>query len=159
MARSFKTRRLTFKLVGIEQNAEGTEEAHLYADTIPRVCGASIDLCRQLESRAREADFLDNSKSRLPPGVATTVDKSDRSKMVDDFILECNWGSDAGLKVMRKHISRALGHATPRQFQYSQRRSDKATPEDNRNFCRVLSMRPVEFVALLREKGILKPGS
>jgi hypothetical protein len=153
----------TFKLTGIEQNAEGIEMSHHYADTIPRVCEPSIDLCRQLESRTREADFLEkkpnDSKSRLPLGVATTVHKTDRLKMVDDFILQCNLGSDAGLRVMKKHISLAVGHAKPRQFQYWQRSSDKATPEDDRNFRRILSMRPVEFVALLREKGIVPPGS
>jgi len=39
-------------------------------------------------------------------------------------------------------------------FQYWQQRSDQATERDDMNFRRILSLLPVDFVALLKKKGI-----
>ena len=48
--------------------------------------------------------------------VTTSEERPDLSEMVDDFLLQCNRESDAGFKVIRKHIWRAAGHAPARQF-------------------------------------------
>jgi hypothetical protein len=86
--------------------------------------------------------------------VAATDREGDRSAIVDAFLLQCNRESPAGFKVIRKHIWQAAGHVHPRQFQYWQKESDKATDEDDRNFSRILHMTPTQFIALLDKKGI-----
>jgi hypothetical protein len=88
------------------------------------------------------------------PVVAKSDLRTDRPSLVDDFLHRCNEESTVGFKVIRKHIWLAVGHAYPRQFQYWQEGSDKATDEDDRNFCRILSMSPAEFLSLLKKKGI-----
>lgn len=89
----------------------------------------------------------------------TTDPVMDRTKMVDDFLLQCNLESAAGRKVLRKHIWLAVGHTHARQFQYWQERNDKATEEDDRSFRRILRMPPPEFIALLKKKGIFPSSS
>jgi hypothetical protein len=54
-----------FKLAGIEQNADGSEGAHHYTASIPRVCEASAILCRELERRALEADYQEKQRNIL----------------------------------------------------------------------------------------------
>jgi len=77
----------------------------------------------------------------------------DRRAQVDHFLLKCN--QEEGLKeqLIRKHIWRGAGHKKPRQFQYWQAGSEKASNEDDRNFCRILAMKPAAFMALLKDKG------
>ena len=106
--------------------------------------------------------LLESGDTAIPTqelAVTAIEERQDLSEMVDDFLLRCNRESNVGFKVIRKHISLAVGHAKPRQFQYWQQRSDKATPEDDRNFRRILGMTPAEFIALLRKKGIYRPDS
>jgi hypothetical protein len=92
--------------------------------------------------------------------LAVTTDPiTDRTKLVDDFLLQCNLESAAGCKVLRKHIWLAVGHAQARQFQYWQERNDRATEEDDRSFRRILRMPPPEFLALLKKKGIFPSSS
>ncbi len=86
--------------------------------------------------------------------VATTDLGTDRTKMVDDFLVQCNRESAVGFKVIRKHIWLAVGHARARQFQYWQEGSDKATDADDRAFRRILRMSPADFIAHLVKKGI-----
>ena len=94
--------------------------------------------------------------SASEPSLGEDVQKSNRrGAAVDAFLLECNRRLAAGSNVRRKHIWLAAGHANARQFQYWQRGSDKATEEDARNFRRILSMPPGEFLALLKKKSIL----
>ena len=80
--------------------------------------------------------------------------EADRRKIVDTFLNQCNRESGAGFKVTRKHMWLVAGHKHPRQFQYWQERSSKATEEDDRNFRRILSMLPGEFIELLNKRGI-----
>jgi hypothetical protein len=82
-----------------------------------------------------------------------------RRELVTDFLLRCNRESAAGVKVIRKHIWLAAGHAHARQFQYWQAGSEKTTDEDDRTFHRILCTPPSEFIALLKKKGILPPRS
>jgi hypothetical protein len=72
---------------------------------------------------------------------------------VDAFILKCK--QEVSLKVNRKHIWRAVGHTTARQFQFWQASDAKATAQDNQNFGRILAMNPTDFQALLKKKGII----
>jgi hypothetical protein len=72
---------------------------------------------------------------------------------VDTFIVKCQ--QELSLKVNRKHIWRAAGHTTARQFQFWQASDPKATDRDNQNFRRILAMSPSNFEALLKKKGII----
>jgi hypothetical protein len=84
----------------------------------------------------------------------TAPPEADRRKMVDDFLVQCNQESHMGLKVTRRHLQLVVGHKQPRQFQYWQESSNKATEEDDRSFRRILKMPPAEFIELLNKKGI-----
>jgi hypothetical protein len=94
--------------------------------------------------------------SSLPAIVANDGDIADRRRMVDAFLLQCNQEPSLSVKVIRKHIWHAVGHKNPRQFQYWQAGDDDTTAADTQNFSRVLAMHPAKFVALLRQKGLLK---
>lgn len=108
----------------------------------------------QSERTEDTSSRVENAATSAPElTVATTDQGADRSQIVDAFLLQCNRESSGGFKVIRKHIWLAAGHARARQFQYWQERSDKATCEDDRNFRRILSMAPAEFIALLKKKG------
>jgi hypothetical protein len=128
-----------------ETTGEGraADQTGVEADSGPKV-ELSPDMSSSTEDAAAPALEL----------TGTTTESALVRSMVDDFLLRCNRESDAGLKVIRKHIWIVAGHKHPRQFQYWQERSDKATAEDDRNFRRILRMRPAEFFALLRKKGI-----
>ena len=127
------------------REGRGADPSGIEAD-----CGLKVELSAPDTSRGTE----DAPISALELAVATTDQGSERL-MVDDFLLQCNRESDAGLKVIRKHIWLAAGHTNPRQFQYWQERSDKATAEDDRNFHRLLRMAPAEFIALLKKRHLL----
>jgi len=117
-------------------------------------------------SESRHWDLAGNAFSKagdvvMPahePAVATRP-VTDRTKLVDDFLLQCNLESAAGCKVLRKHIWLAVGHARARQFQYWQEKNDRATEEDDRSFRRILRIPPPEFIALLKKKAILPSSS
>jgi hypothetical protein len=98
-----------------------------------------------------------NSGEAAPAEEASVVNSghgTNRPAVVDAFLLQCNQEPAVGFKVIRKHIWLAVGHRHARQFQYWQEGSDKATDEDDRNFRRILSMPPAEFISLLKKKGI-----
>src|SRR5215470_7054119 len=65
-----------------------------------------------------------------------------RSIEIEGFLARCTVEAQFKFKVLRKHIWRAAGHRSPRQFEYWQRCSDKATAQDNVNFRRILSQKP-----------------
>jgi hypothetical protein len=75
--------------------------------------------------------------------------------MVDEFLVRCNNLPGSGERILRKHIWMAAGHTKPRQFQYWQTRDAQATDGDEKNFGRILSMQPADFVSLLRQKDLL----
>ena len=81
----------------------------------------------------------------------------DRCAEVDAFLQKCT--QELSMKMTRKHIWRAVGHKTERQFQYFQAGNHKATDADRRNFPRILAMSPVPFLALLKRKGIISMAS
>jgi hypothetical protein len=101
----------------------------------------------------RTGGTLSKAEDAAMPAQELAVATTERTKMVDDFLVQCNRES-VGFKVRRKHIWLAVGHARARQFQYWQEGSDKATDADDRAFRRILRMSPAEFIALLKKKGI-----
>jgi hypothetical protein len=83
-----------------------------------------------------------------------------RRALVDDFLRQCQ--SETSIKLNRKHIWRATGHTTPRQFEYWQAAEDRlpgstrgATAQDDLNFRRVLGTSPREFVTQLEKLGLI----
>jgi hypothetical protein len=86
---------------------------------------------------------------------AATSESRDLHAMVDAFLRRCNEQSKLKVNLIRKHICLAVGHKKPRQFQYWQAQSKKASKADDKNFRRILAMTPDEFVAVLSHKGIL----
>jgi hypothetical protein len=97
------------------------------------------------------------AESVIPREIEKTLDqrttKLERHENVEAFLLKCN--AQPSVKIIEKHIWRAVGHTTARQFQYWKVHDRRATQADNRNFTRILSMQPSEFVALLKAKQIL----
>ena len=89
----------------------------------------------------------------LPVSLAA-ANKPDRRAAVEAFLGQCNKLLDAGSKVVKKHLWQAAGHTDRRQFQYWQSGSEEATAEDDRNFRRILSMSPADFLAFLKKKDI-----
>jgi hypothetical protein len=132
----------------IKREFERSEEFRQFQDALLEV------------AEAQEAPQSKGSALSLCEGVApipqelATDNKADRHRMVDDFLAACNREADADSKVTRKDIWRAAGHKHARQFQYWQQRSDQATERDDMNFRRIISLLPVDFVALLKKKGI-----
>jgi hypothetical protein len=105
--------------------------------------------CESPQSELSGGRLSDAKNAVMPaPGltISTTDLGADRTKMVDDFLVQCNRESAVGLRVIRKHIWLAVGHARARQFQYWQERSDKATDADDRAFRRILCMPPSKFI-------------
>jgi hypothetical protein len=72
-----------FVLAGIEQNSDGSEGAHHYADTIQRVCEASADFCRQLEREALEAEFLEKEPAKITKGDSPKVPRTELPEFPD----------------------------------------------------------------------------
>ena len=117
-------------------------------------------------------EIAELQEAQVPRNLTTTTDLTllqqqelatepgaDRRKLVDTFLTQCNREAGAGFKVTRKHIWLVVGHKRPRQFQYWQERSGKTTEEDERNFRRILSMLPGEFIGLLTTRGIFPSNS
>lgn len=107
--------------------------------------------------RAGETGGNPAMKEPGPPSVTDSNNPEDLAALVSNFLQQCNEVVSVGDKVIRKHIWQSVGHSRARQFQYWQERSDKATDEDDRNFRRVLTMSPAEFISILRKKSILPP--
>jgi hypothetical protein len=76
-----------------------------------------------------------------------------RFDWVDEFLRRCT--QETKLKATRKHIWQVALHGSPRQFQYWQASSPKATKQDDLNFRRILEMKPTDFETLLKKKGII----
>jgi hypothetical protein len=108
-----------------------------------------------LNSKAAQLAGRNTGPGATRPGAVARGDtdsKAGRRAMVDTFLTRCN--EKARFKVIRQHIWRSVGHRKSRQFEYWQACSDKATAVDDRNFRRILSMNPTDFIALLGTKGI-----
>ncbi len=78
--------------------------------------------------------------------------RKDRRSMVDAFVLRCH--QETHVKVIEKYIWLAAGHNQARQFQYWKAGDSKATEADSQNFERILGMNPLDFIELLKKKGI-----
>jgi hypothetical protein len=89
-----------------------------------------------------------------PGPYLTTADY--RRAQVDDFLRRCNLEPDLPCRIWRKHIWLSVSHRTARQFEYWQAASAKATPEDHKNFSRVLNQTPSDFIAQLVQLKLLK---
>jgi hypothetical protein len=133
-----------------------------HADSQPDLGAGPAEEIGEGPSHSAQLESAEGTPSRtetatmpvVGPIVATTDLGEDRSKQVDTFLLHCNRESAGGFQVIRKHIWGAVGHAQPRQFQHWQKRSKRATCEDERTFHRILSLAPAEFIAVLKKKGI-----
>ena len=125
----------------------------------PVVCDdQTLRPTQQDESDAEEEPAFGDEPA-TPAAVADGNEQLDLSAIVDTFLERCNQEPDLDEKIIRKHIWRAVGHKHARQFQYWQSGSDKATDEDDRNFRRILSMEPRDFIALLKQKHLLSNNS
>ena len=97
------------------------------------------------------------SECRQP--MSPTGKAVDRRGLIDTFLARCR--QETQLKVNRTHIWRAVGHSSPRQFEYWQAGQDRtpgsnrgATAQDDQNFSRILAMNPADFETLLKKQGI-----
>lgn len=79
--------------------------------------------------------------------------KTSRRALIGRFI-ETVW-STTGRRIKRTDIWRAVGHSSPRQFQFWQAHDGKATAQDDQNFRRILAMKPTDFMALLKKKDVV----
>ena len=100
------------------------------------------------------------SASEQPAGAATSGVRAKRIQLVNDFLLRCL--QETQHKLLKKHIWSAVGHRSPRQFQYWQAGDDRsrgkirgATDQDDQNFRRILAMAPADFEKLLKKKSVL----
>ncbi len=101
----------------------------------------------------QRAEAPANPETVIPAMMA----KSRRRAAVDEFLLRCNQEPDLSTKVLRKHIWKAVGHSRPRQFQYWQNGSDKATDADEKNFSRIVCGPPAKFIGILKTKRLVPP--
>ena len=122
---------------------------------------AHLDEAASVSERSPNATGIEgpSDESSEEPGTEARIEEEreesrDRRSQVDAFLEECNRVNDSPGEILRKHISLAGGHKTPRQFQRWQSSSDKAPAEDARNFGRLLSMNPPDFVELLKKKNL-----
>jgi len=125
---------------------------------------AVISDSHSLKSAGPKAETRPSAESQDPPAEESAQPKAaangdlvpaaevGRAALVDDFLVTCNRESGLEVELVRKHISLAVGHKYPRQFQYWQSCDPRTTAADNRNFGRILRMTPTEFVKVLREK-------
>lgn len=125
------------------------------ADQPKAAVGRTAVIESPISAPAPETSKTESAPAQPEAAMSATENGPDRSEMVDAFLLQCNREAGADFRVTKEHISRAVGHKTPRQFQYWQSRSDKATIADNENFRRILGMRPADFILLLKKKGIV----
>jgi hypothetical protein len=99
-----------------------------------------------------EAD--DENSLKLAEEIGASVSrKTERRNLVDVFLLRCH--ESLASRILRRHIWQSVNHENPRQFQFWQAADPKATNADDRNFRRVLALKPKEFEQLLRQKGLL----
>ena len=84
---------------------------------------------------------------------ASITNSTARRAAVDAFLLRCR--QETSLSATRKHIWKAVGHKTARQFQFWQANDAKATLQDDKNFRRILAKNPVDFESMLTKKGII----
>ena len=117
--------------------------------------------------RDRIRQYQNAAASRLPepgpgedvpeetqiPGAAD-VGPASRPQRVNDFLARVK--GETGEKATRTHIWKLAGHKRPRQFEFWQASSTKATKADERNFDRILAMTPAQFVYDLRNKSIIQ---
>lgn len=139
----------------------GADGIYRESGTISNVCNASVNLCRFLESEALQAEhhrFIANREPPIEevqdPEPKQTEENCTRSQDVGNFLRKCNRLSTT--RIYKHHISRSVGHHTARQFEYWQACNDKkATPEDQRNFSRILRTSPEEFLATLKRQKLI----
>lgn len=101
-----------------------------------------------------ESEQTVSAEGGFEPSVPSDSQLTSRRDQVDTFLLRCV--QETQLKAIRTHLWRAVGHNTPRQFQFWQRNDPRATAADDQNFRRILNMNPTDFVRLLKQKGIIK---
>lgn len=87
------------------------------------------------------------TETETPTEVNRDDCKTRRRAQIEDFLRKCN--AHSRRRIYKRHLWRSVGHSRPRQFEYWQECSEKATDEDRRNFERVVATDPQEFVALL----------
>jgi hypothetical protein len=142
-----------------EFNTDGTIAATYTGLCIPFVYEASANVCKILESRAldqeRKARLGEQQKTE-PLSLPSDSSNCTRSREIDTFIQKCNQHSTT--RIFKSHIWKSVGHRTARQFEYWQACDEKkATPEDQRNFSRILRTTPEEFVATLKRQNLIPP--
>ena len=100
---------------------------------------AHLDEAASVSERSPNATGIEgpSDESSEEPGTEARIEEEreesrDRRSQVDAFLEECNRVNDSPGEILRKHISLAGGHKTPRQFQRWQSSSDKAPAEDAR---------------------------
>jgi hypothetical protein len=104
--------------------------------------------------RVREAEETTVATPASTPAVADEpAGCGSRRAEVDAFLASCNRKAD--FTVRRRHIWLAVGHRSPRQFEYWQAFDGKATTANDRNFRLFLSMEPSAFLTLLKKRGIV----
>ena len=113
----------------------------------------SLKLIAEATARAAEGNFTTTEAVKPMPTELTVNGGNGTRAAVDAFILKCK--TELSVRVNRKHIWRAVGHTTARQFQFWQASDPKATAQDTQNFRRILAMNPTDFEALLKKKGII----
>lgn len=120
---------------------------------------ARLAVTRQAEATSSIVDDESLRVSTASPTAPAMTEQHpgsapDHRSKVDDFLALCNREFD--FEATRKHIWLARGHRTSRQFQYWQANNAKATKKDHRNFSAILTMKPAEFLALLKERRIVE---
>jgi hypothetical protein len=135
------------------------------------VCAVSADYCLFLENQAVEAERIaryekeleSQSNIRNVPGESPAQKREEssqsdcRNKRIEQvvaFLAACNRKS--AKRIYKRHIWLSVGHTKGRQFEYWQACKSAATAADDRNFSRILGMKPEEFVTLLRQKHLLE---
>ena len=119
------------------------------------------DVIKRVEGRIAywqaEALTQQNISSIGPSPASEKVDEADcralRLAQVNAFLRACNERSKK--RIYKRHIWLAVGHTKGRQFEHWQACDDEATEADDRNFPRILGMKPEDFMALLEQKSLL----
>jgi hypothetical protein len=157
---------------GVE--SEGEERANWEPETgvIPDFCGASARYCLRCQAEALEVEHRLRPSEPHPaatvrvhdsaPPFPREADPTGRRALVGTFLANCR--PETSVKVLKKHLWLAVRHKTSRQFEYWQAGVDRvpgskssrgANRQDDRNFRRILAMKPEEFVDLLRNVHIV----
>jgi hypothetical protein len=110
-----------------------------------------IDMTRQLRQRVGPiVSCVKANTKHSPPSDRLPPTEGGRRQMVDAFLQAASRVADR--KIIKTDIWRAAHHTTPRQFQYWQSGSKRATEANDMAFSRILAMNPSEFVELLNER-------